>query len=362
MTRRPRGAAPSTPSSWSSRPATAPTTRCWSGPPSAASRSGATSSWPGGCATRSRRRPSGCCVTGTNGKTTTTQLTADHARRGRPACRAGRQHRRARARRGPRSGGLRRARRRALELPAALAAPRAGAELSPLASVCLNIADDHLDWHGSARRTATRRPGSTRTPGSPASTTGPTRRRARWSRRPRCSEGCRAIGFGLGRPRPERLRHRRRASSSTAPSSTSAHRRARARDPRRSAGGRARRPAHGRRRARGRGARPRGRGRAGRRSARRSAASASTPTAPSSSPRRRRRLGRRLEGDERARRHAALSAYPSVVWIAGGLLKGVDPAPLVARHAGRLRAAVLIGDDRSVLRRGVRATRARRPA
>jgi UDP-N-acetylmuramoylalanine--D-glutamate ligase len=48
--------------------------------------------------------------------------------------------------------------------------------------------------------------------------------------------------------------------------------------------------------------------------------------------------------------HAALSAFDSVVWIAGGQLKGVDPAPLISRHAGRLRAAVLVGIDRAELR------------
>lgn len=48
--------------------------------------------------------------------------------------------------------------------------------------------------------------------------------------------------------------------------------------------------------------------------------------------------------------HAALSAFESVVWIAGGLLKGVDPDPLVERHVGRLRAAILVGEDRSALR------------
>ncbi len=47
---------------------------------------------------------------------------------------------------------------------------------------------------------------------------------------------------------------------------------------------------------------------------------------------------------------AALSGFASVVWIVGGLLKGVDPAPLVRSHAKRLRAAVLIGQDRTVLR------------
>jgi UDP-N-acetylmuramoylalanine--D-glutamate ligase len=47
---------------------------------------------------------------------------------------------------------------------------------------------------------------------------------------------------------------------------------------------------------------------------------------------------------------AALSGFSNVVWIAGGLLKGIDPAPLVAKHAKRLKAAVLIGEDRSALR------------
>ncbi len=43
---------------------------------------------------------------------------------------------------------------------------------------------------------------------------------------------------------------------------------------------------------------------------------------------------------------AALTSFPSVVWIVGGLLKGVDIAPLVLRHKGRLRGAVVIGANR----------------
>lgn len=46
---------------------------------------------------------------------------------------------------------------------------------------------------------------------------------------------------------------------------------------------------------------------------------------------------------------ASLGAFPSVVWIAGGLLKGVDVDQLVERHHDRLRAVVLIGSDRSAL-------------
>lgn len=44
---------------------------------------------------------------------------------------------------------------------------------------------------------------------------------------------------------------------------------------------------------------------------------------------------------------ASLSAYPRVVWIAGGLLKGADVDPLVAAVAPRLAGAVLLGRDRA---------------
>nr|WP_235862947.1 UDP-N-acetylmuramoyl-L-alanine--D-glutamate ligase [Saccharopolyspora kobensis] len=44
---------------------------------------------------------------------------------------------------------------------------------------------------------------------------------------------------------------------------------------------------------------------------------------------------------------AALRAHPRVVWIAGGLLKGADVDELVAANADRLAAAVLIGRDRA---------------
>jgi UDP-N-acetylmuramoylalanine--D-glutamate ligase len=44
---------------------------------------------------------------------------------------------------------------------------------------------------------------------------------------------------------------------------------------------------------------------------------------------------------------AALAAHPSVVWIAGGLLKGADVDDLVAGNADRLHAVVLLGRDRS---------------
>ncbi|MBW3084405.1 UDP-N-acetylmuramoylalanine--D-glutamate ligase [Austwickia sp. TVS 96-490-7B] len=43
---------------------------------------------------------------------------------------------------------------------------------------------------------------------------------------------------------------------------------------------------------------------------------------------------------------ASLAAYPSVVWVAGGQLKGADVDDLVRRRADRLRGVVLMGVDR----------------
>ena len=43
---------------------------------------------------------------------------------------------------------------------------------------------------------------------------------------------------------------------------------------------------------------------------------------------------------------AALSAFESVIWIVGGLLKGVDINNLVARYSNRIKAAIVIGVDR----------------
>jgi len=47
---------------------------------------------------------------------------------------------------------------------------------------------------------------------------------------------------------------------------------------------------------------------------------------------------------------ASITAYPRVVWIAGGLLKGASVDELVAAVANRLVGAVLIGRDRALIR------------
>ncbi len=48
--------------------------------------------------------------------------------------------------------------------------------------------------------------------------------------------------------------------------------------------------------------------------------------------------------------HASLAAFSSIVWIAGGLPKGVTYDELVRAHGHRLRAVLLIGADSSALR------------
>jgi UDP-N-acetylmuramoylalanine--D-glutamate ligase len=47
---------------------------------------------------------------------------------------------------------------------------------------------------------------------------------------------------------------------------------------------------------------------------------------------------------------ASLASFDSVVWVLGGLFKGASPEDLIRRHAPRLRGAVLIGADRSAAR------------
>ncbi|MDQ1011339.1 UDP-N-acetylmuramoylalanine--D-glutamate ligase [Streptomyces sp. V4I23] len=47
---------------------------------------------------------------------------------------------------------------------------------------------------------------------------------------------------------------------------------------------------------------------------------------------------------------ASLAAYEPIVWIAGGLAKGATFDELVARSAARLRGVVLIGADRALIR------------
>jgi UDP-N-acetylmuramoylalanine--D-glutamate ligase len=47
--------------------------------------------------------------------------------------------------------------------------------------------------------------------------------------------------------------------------------------------------------------------------------------------------------------NASLASFDRVVWIVGGLLKGVDISSLIERHKTSLTAAVVIGADRSAV-------------
>jgi len=47
--------------------------------------------------------------------------------------------------------------------------------------------------------------------------------------------------------------------------------------------------------------------------------------------------------------HKSLSSYPSVIWIAGGLAKGQDFDDLVLAHADRIKLAILLGTDASII-------------
>jgi len=288
-------------------------------------------------------------VTGTNGKTTTTQLTAHLLV----------------------AGGLRAAPAGNIGIPVldAIRDPggfdvlvvelssyqlhwahrNAGGELAPLASVCLNIADDHLDWHGSVEAYVAAKGRvyeNTRVACVYNIADAATRSLVEEAE---VQEGCRAIGFGLGIPGRSDLglvedvlvdrafldeRHSHALELATlddlrgaglgAPHSVanvlaaSALARAAGVEP----------------------AQIRDAIRTFRMDAHRTEVVATASGIVW------------IDDSKATNAHAAdasLRASQSVVWIAGGLLKGVDPAPLVERHAPRLRAAVVIGLDRAEL-------------
>lgn len=50
---------------------------------------------------------------------------------------------------------------------------------------------------------------------------------------------------------------------------------------------------------------------------------------------------------------AALAAEESVVWVAGGQLKGADVSDLIREHGHRMRAAIVLGQDRAIIARAL---------
>jgi UDP-N-acetylmuramoylalanine--D-glutamate ligase len=43
---------------------------------------------------------------------------------------------------------------------------------------------------------------------------------------------------------------------------------------------------------------------------------------------------------------ASLNSFENIIWIVGGLLKGVDVSEVIESYAGRLKAAIVIGRER----------------
>lgn len=290
------------------------------------------------------------CITGTNGKTTATRLTATMLV----------------------AGGLRAAPAGNIGVPVldAIRDPQgfdvlvielsshqlhwvnrhAGGVLAPLASVCLNLADDHLEWHGGRdeyRGAKAKVYDNVRVACVYNLADGATREMVEEAT---VQDGCRAIGFGLGVPGPSDvglvdgilvdrafLEERRTSALELAtmadlapggldsPHMTSNVLAAAAL-------------------ARAVGVEP--------------AAIRDAVRGFRLDHHRTEVVGERagitwIDDSKATNAHAAdaaLSGLSNVIWIAGGLLKGIDPATLVTKHAARLKAAVLIGADRSVLR------------
>ena len=222
--------------------------------------------------------------------------------------------------------------------------------LRPLASACLNLADDHLDWHGGPAAYAAAKAkvyANTRVACVYNLADAATRRMVEEAD---VVEGCRAIGFGADTPGPsdvgvvddvlvDRAFLEERATTALELATLADLREAGLATPH---------------------------GLANALAAAALARSAGAPPAAVRDGLRAFRVDahrteRVAEADEvlwiddskATNAHAAsasLSAYRSVVWIVGGLLKGVDLTPLVLQHRERLRAVILIGIERDALR------------
>ena len=285
------------------------------------------------------------CVTGTNGKTTTTQLTAHMLV----------------------AGGLRAAPVGNIGVPIldALRDPqgydalvvelssfqlhRLG-EISPFSSACLNLADDHLDWHGSAEAYAAAKAkvyANTQVAcvynrADPAT--------ERMVEEAEVIEGARAISFGLDSPPPsgvgvvegilvDRAFHATRRREAFELVTLDELEEVGLRAPHLVQNVLAAAAL-----ARSRGVEP--------------VEVASAILSFRLDAHRVQRLGeiaavpgvQWVDDSKATNAHAAdgsLATFDRVIWIVGGLLKGTDISGLVERHADRLRAAVVIGAERA---------------
>jgi UDP-N-acetylmuramoylalanine--D-glutamate ligase len=220
-------------------------------------------------------------------------------------------------------------------------------EVSPVASVCLNIADDHLDWHGSgeAYRAAKGRVYERTRLACVYNVEDPVTEQL--VRDADVVEGCRAIGFTRGIPRVsevgiveevlvDRAFLEQRQTSALELTTLHALDEAGLSAPHVVADVLAASAL-----ARAVGVEPR---------AIRDALAAFRLDAHRIQPVAEADGVRFVDDSKATNPHAAaasLGAFGSVVWVAGGLTKGVDVAPLVAAAsaADRLRGAVVIGSD-----------------
>lgn len=282
------------------------------------------------------------CITGTNGKTTTTQLTAHMLV----------------------AGGLRATPAGNIGIPVldALRDPqgydvivvelssfqleRLG-EISPYASTCLNIADDHLDWHGSAEAYRAAKATVYRNTQVACVYNRADPATERMVEDADVVEGARAVSFGLDSPPPsgfgvvegilvDRGFHEERHSEAYELVTVDE-----LRDRDLAAPHMVQNVLAASALARARGVAPEAISRA---------VLTFTPD-----PHRAQRLGdvagvHWVDDSKATNAHAAdasLRAMQNVVWIVGGLLKGVDIDELVRTHANRLRGAVVIGVERA---------------
>ena len=225
--------------------------------------------------------------------------------------------------------------------------PRSGpGAVHPLASVCLNIADDHLDWHGSAAAYAESKGTVYFNTKVACIYNLADERTMHLVEEAEVEDGCRAVGFGLGPPGPSDLgvvdgilvdrafhddRHRSALELATI-------------DELRTVGLASRHMAANVLAAAGLV-----------RAAGLSPADVHAGLATFEVDHHRTETIAVAEGivwvdDSKATNphaaNASLTSFTSVVWIVGGLLKGVDVSALVSTHAARLRSAIIIGADR----------------
>lgn len=220
--------------------------------------------------------------------------------------------------------------------------------VSPLASVCLNIAPDHIDWHGSLAAYARDKGRVYQRTQRACVYNVQDERTETLVRDADVVQGARAIGFTLGVPGPSMLGvvDDVLADRAFVPNrQTHAAELATLTDLRR---GLLPPPAHIIANALAAAALARAAGVAPQ--AVRDGLRAFTPD-----PHRIAEAGtveqvRYIDDSKATNPHAAaasLAAFEHVVWVAGGLLKGADVDDIVAEHAGRLRGVILLGADRA---------------